>query len=72
MRAPWWFWHLLYDNRLFGRWLWTKVRERQWHREFGGVEFGIYGLNYIWQQQQREYIIAENGGYRLVGPRSGV
>jgi hypothetical protein len=68
----WWFWHLLYDNRLFGRRLFNAAQRRKYSREFREVEYGIYGLNYIWQRHQRRYIIAEGNDYKLVSPRSRV
>ena len=70
-----WFWHLLYDNRLFGRWLWRAVRRFQWHRQLEGdwgIEYGIYGFNYQWQQRQRNRIVFEDGQYQLKSPRSRI
>lgn len=72
MMRGWWFWHLLYDNPICGRWLWQWVRRRQWEREFGAATHGIFGLNYRWQQEQRRYIIAEGDSFQLVSPRSRI
>ena len=69
----WWLRHLLYDNPLFGRWLFRKRKEWRFHRNLGDVEYGLYGLNYRWQQQQRDRIVLDNdGAYRLISPRSRI
>jgi hypothetical protein len=68
----WWFWHLVYDNPLFGRRLFNAVQRRKYEREFSAVEYGIFGLNYRWQQQQRMYIVREGSNYKLLSPRSRV
>ena len=68
----WWFWHLLYDNPVFGRRLWSAVRRFQAQREFAYVEHGIFGLNRRWQLEQRRFIIRERGDYKLISPRSRV
>jgi hypothetical protein len=68
----WWIWHLLYDNPLFGRRLFNWVCERRSRREFEETIYGIYGLNWIWQQRQRRYIVREGNDYKLLSPRSRV
>lgn len=69
-----WFWHLLYDNAVFGRALHRAVRRWKLHRELSwdwGIEYGIYGLNYRWQRRQRTLIYRlPDGGLALRSPRS--
>ena len=49
-----WFWHLLYDNRVFGRRLHDAVCKFRAHRwliwDYGDE---IYGLNYHWREGNR-------------------
>ena len=56
-RRYYWFWHLLYDNPIFGHRLHEALCRFKTHRNLDShlapIGYGFYGLEYYWRCEQR-------------------